>query len=94
MAEDATESRWFRIAFGRPRLRNGVLLLVPAVCLLAFTVSTGGNDWSYLIAAVWGLFEWSHAHDRVWSIGAAAAAQLRLPARPWMNRPMRPSDEQ
>ncbi|MFP3465553.1 hypothetical protein [Leifsonia sp. SIMBA_070] len=55
MGESKTESRWFRIAFGRPRLWNGVVHLVVAVVWLVVTVSEDRNGWGYLLVTIWGL---------------------------------------
>ena len=55
MGVDTAESGWFRIAFGRPRLWNGVVWMVFAVCWLAVTASSGGRSWGYLLAAFWAI---------------------------------------
>ena len=50
------EPRWFRVAFGRPRIWNGVVWLALAACWLAVAISGGGSAWRYLIAALWAVF--------------------------------------
>ena len=55
MGEDTAESGWFRIAFGRPRLWNGVVWMVFAVCWLAVTVSSDETGWGYFLAAFWAI---------------------------------------
>jgi peptidoglycan/LPS O-acetylase OafA/YrhL len=54
MGERQTESRWFRLAFGRPRLRQGLAWIGMALAWLAVTV-TGGNQSGYLLSGVWAL---------------------------------------
>lgn len=55
MGEQQTEPRWFRVAFGRPRLWNGVAWLVIAACWFGVTVGGGGGPWGYLLAALWAI---------------------------------------
>lgn len=55
MGEPGTDARWFRVAFGRPRIRSGIVWLVIAVCWLVVTVAEGTNPWGYLIAAIWAI---------------------------------------
>ncbi|GAA4147153.1 hypothetical protein GCM10023068_22210 [Leifsonia shinshuensis] len=55
MGESQRGSRWFRIAFGKPRIRNGVVPLVLAACWFCVTISDGGNPWRYVIAVAWAV---------------------------------------
>ena len=56
MEELRTAPRWFRIAFGKPRVRHGVVWIVLAVCWSAVTFANGSiNGWGYVIAAIWAL---------------------------------------
>lgn len=55
MGEESTESRWFRVAFGRPRLWNGIVWIVLGVCFLVVTASGRGPGSGYILAAFWAL---------------------------------------
>jgi 4-hydroxybenzoate polyprenyltransferase len=55
MGDVQAGSRWFRVAFGKPRLWNGVTWIVFSVAWLAVTVSGGGNGWGYLLATLYAL---------------------------------------
>ncbi len=55
MGERQSEPRWFRIAFGRPRVGNGVLWLMLAACWFGVAIGGGGGAWGYLLAALWAV---------------------------------------
>lgn len=55
MGESRSEPRWFQIAFGRPRVGNGVLWLVLAGCWFGVAIGGGGGAWGYLLAALWAM---------------------------------------
>ncbi|RDV43320.1 hypothetical protein DOE76_18395 [Leifsonia sp. ku-ls] len=55
MGQGGTDSRWLRLAVGRPRVRSGVAWLAIAAAWLVVTIADGTNPWGYLIAGLWAL---------------------------------------